>query len=549
MKRGLAVLLFICLMGAQITWASEIPDEMQANSYKFSEQTKNDHLGYLAFPRASGLDVRDSFLLGMTIDASGKPTSVSTCDSISDLDCLKMSDFTVAAILPSCSPLIISHCIKEFYAETSDGKRLEVIDKGPFTAFGANHFSGDQTVGIPNGGAPHLYQIPRAPHEAGDLYLAIASRSGHWSRSEPKMVDFDNTSITLYAVKIVNGSFTLFTPSTDVDQYLTRNQVNTLGADVNCVYNDDNSCAVAVSLPDEIRFGFQVSYPSLAQKWFHGRVENANVKVMATREATVVDISAKSANSSGFFLLKKRSEIPRALVDAEAAKIGKGSCTGESPEASCYDSNLWQTNRDMETFLQWLDLAGDKATFDPTIWTVNAMNQNLEHPQASFCSASSSGLVGLVSTNATQYLAGPPLYDQSSGELRYKVAAPHLRSDGSLFRGSYELVMDAKYASCLYSLAGNAIRASISITSESGRTVAATTNQGVREGWLYLSAKDFTFSSPTIGVRLSTASSNSNTSSIIDMTANVKTLKCVKGPKVVKVKGKSASCPKGYKKK
>lgn len=536
MRRLSLILLVLIFMGSHSSMGAVISDEMQMSASRLGQENSTGYLGYLAYPRSSGLDVRGSFLLGMKVEGSNKPEQVSLCKSISDDTCKEMNYFTVSAVLPTCNATLVQNCVADFFVKSSTGTQLEVIKVGSFSKNEPNYFDGDDVKGIPEGSSPTLYRIPGAPHEAGDLYLLLATRSGHWNKGDSRMTEFDNTSIALYAVKVINGTFQVFQPSVSVADYQIKNQINTFGSDSNCVYNDATACAVAYPLPTNISFGVTVNYSSLKENWFHGRVVDPLVQVVSGSNGVKVTIEAKAIKSTGFFVLKKKEELPASILDAQNKKIGKGSCTENSEDASCYDSNLWQTDEAMSTFLEWLDIAEDKATFDPTIWNINAMNQGLEHPRASICAPQSGDLVGMVSTNATQYIAGPPSFNTASSELEYKVAAPHLRADGSLFRGSYDLAMNADYARCLYGIKNGEVKASISVTSESGVAVAATAVQGIKAGWLYLSAKNFTFSSPTIKVKLEAEKSQN------------KTITCVKGKKIKKVSAVKPQCPKGYKK-
>jgi hypothetical protein len=72
----------------------------------------------------------------------------------------------------------------------------------------------------------------------------------------------------------------------------------------------------------------------------------------------------------------------------------------------------------------------------------------------------------------------------------------------------------------------------------------ATTVVNERDGWLYMSAKGFTFSSPTIKIKLSQGA-------VIVPAPMVKksTITCVKGKLIKKVTATNPKCPSGYKKK
>ena len=83
-----------------------------------------------------------------------------------------------------------------------------------------------------------------------------------------------------------------------------------------------------------------------------------------------------------------------------------------------------------------------------------------------------------------------------------------------------------------------------SIINESGEKSVATTTVSEKDGWLRMAAYGFTFSNPTLKVKL-TQDSNSNAA-----TSGVKTsVTCVKGKTTKKVSAVSPKCPAGYKKK
>jgi hypothetical protein len=126
--------------------------------------------------------------------------------------------------------------------------------------------------------------------------------------------------------------------------------------------------------------------------------------------------------------------------------------------------------------------------------------------------------------------------------LSYKVASLHYLPDGSAFHGSYDLIIRSDVARCLYKFSNAPISATISIVSEDGTNQVASTTVGEKDGWLYLSANGFTFSSPTVKVKLTQEGSPAAATKAVPRKIN-----CVKG-KVSKVVT-TATCPVGYKKK
>jgi hypothetical protein len=142
-----------------------------------------------------------------------------------------------------------------------------------------------------------------------------------------------------------------------------------------------------------------------------------------------------------------------------------------------------------------------------------------------------------VTTNSLWYSGNPPIFSKS--ELIYKVAALHFQPDGvTPFLGSYDLVLDSKAARCLYGYSSAPIQASLSIVSPNGEQQVATTTLTEQKGWLRLSAKGFTFSSPSIKIRLTQKNSSAS-----------KSISCQKGKTLTQVRGLKPVCPPGYSKK
>lgn len=143
----------------------------------------------------------------------------------------------------------------------------------------------------------------------------------------------------------------------------------------------------------------------------------------------------------------------------------------------------------------------------------------------------------MVTTNSNAYIAGPPSFND--GVLSYKVSSPHYDSKNEIQVGTYDLAIRSDIARCIYGFTSAPIQASVSIIYDDGQTKSATTVVSEKNNWLRLSAKGFTYSSPTVKVSLTQAGSKQ---------AKV-TVTCVKGKTTKKVSAVNPKCPTGYKKK
>ena len=179
--------------------------------------------------------------------------------------------------------------------------------------------------------------------------------------------------------------------------------------------------------------------------------------------------------------------------------------------------------------------------------------------------------------SATVFIPGPPSFNESEGTLDYKVLAPHSLPDGTVFKGTYDLLISSTLARCIYKFTSAPIKATVSVVSDAGVTQIVTTSITERDSFIHLAANGFTFSNPTIKVKLSqdvvVSPSTSPTPSVsatptptpeplvtpsptpaaktplVVIQAKKTTITCAKGKLIKKVSGVKPTCPAGYKKK
>jgi hypothetical protein len=192
-----------------------------------------------------------------------------------------------------------------------------------------------------------------------------------------------------------------------------------------------------------------------------------------------------------------------------------------------------------------------------TNWSFGSTSYQGRNDAEGACFSDTSKLLGLVTTNAPIYGSGPPKLTE--GFLTYKVAGAHHNADGSVFKGTYDFALRSTVARCLYGFSSAPIQSTVSVISGDGSvTNVASEIVQERDGWMTLSAKNFTFSAPIIRIKLSQAKAEapvqpSATPSAVAKTpsavAKMTTITCVKGKLIKKVVAVKPTCPKGYKKK
>ena len=157
-----------------------------------------------------------------------------------------------------------------------------------------------------------------------------------------------------------------------------------------------------------------------------------------------------------------------------------------------------------------------------------------------------------VTTNAIYQEV--PKWNPDTESIDLKLFAPHLKVNGSLNRGFYELRISESLAKCFWGInVSSKTRASITISYPGSDKEAAveTVITSFKDGIFQVQATNFTFSSPTIKAKILSqnliSDSNSNIASA-KPAAVKKVISCVKGKVTKKVTGTNPKCPSGYKK-
>jgi hypothetical protein len=285
--------------------------------------------------------------------------------------------------------------------------------------------------------------------------------------------------------------------------------------------------------------------------WMHGRISDPNISITTVGKVSELTVTANPIKvpvvykryiwnempealqklyvpTTGSYVGGNWSYSQRLLSDTDALDPMQRSMTSSPPP---YENNA------MNELISWLPFVGDKATAMPSYWSVRSLSGK-ELSTANSCFSNPNQLNGIVTTNSTQYSAGPPEFNKVEGFLNYKVASPHFTSSGEEFKGSYDLAMRSDVARCIYGFSKAPVSATVSIVSANGTPQVASTVFSEKDGWVYLSAKNFEYSSPSVRVKLEQAA-----------TPVKITITCVKNKVTKKVTGVSPKCPTGYKKK
>lgn len=457
------------------------------------------------------------------------------------------------SLLGPCTINLPKSCVESLVVTNKEGKKLTAKVDESFQSFNPQGFSGNREFGLPTSGNSFLYDIPELPHAGGTKYLVVAKVESRKLINENKFSEI-LLQIAVFAVSLESGKFEPNITPTDLTFELIngeRKRQDPLRIGkyhphvAKCIQQSQTQCAIPHPLPLDASFALTVNIDAKVQGWLHGRFSDASasLKVLADG-STKLQVSGKPVVVPMIGKYVKRSEMNKDLIDYYTAAPkplgGVGKCKEFDDKPNCLRQQLSFGEGAMREFLLWLPVMEDKAISAPTQWSVRAIPKTYTSTTTGgACYTNNPSVSGIVTTNATSYIASPPVFNTSTQTLDYKVAAPHYLPNGKEFFGTYDLLIDSKVARCIYGFTEAPIQATVSIVSAAGIEKATTTSVRERDGWLELSAKGFTFSNPVLRVKLTQDKPLEAAPKV-----GKKTIVCAKGTSIRKVTSKA--CPKGY---
>ena len=416
------------------------------------------------------------------------------CTSLNDAACANQSLRTYS-ILPRCETDVQKDCVESLGATTSQGVASEGVFSRYFPEQGLGDFEGNPGMNIPTGAAPSIFTLPGVPHSDGNEYMVIASVNGVTPTGGVQAPSSITIHASVYPVKVLAGSFMRNTPLENGFGVSHRSS-DKWG---NCASIADGFCAARQDFPANTKFSLSLRLSTPPKGWLHGRIFSPTVAYEAAGSSTRLKVDATPVQVAAVATWGKYSELP------EGAKRGSMNCSDTS---NCGQMNP-QSGGAHTSVEAWRAVYGDKASWVRGQWMYQTLAENeLADGSLSSCTSGASKFDGFITTNATGYAAGPPVFDPVGKSLSYVVAAPHTNAAGGLIVGTYDLMMRSELAACLYGANANDIVGSVSVVYD---TVTATTtdfktdvsNDGT---WFKVSASGFHYSMPTIKTTLSSKS-------------------------------------------
>jgi hypothetical protein len=548
MRKVLTVLLLGIVLGLpSFANAAGTPDEQWVPTVPADQ---SNYQGYRA--QESFLQSTEESYLGSWYNNESGTVSVKVCKSTTDANCSASAlKLQYSAVLPFCDSSSSPDCVSALTAQDESGTALTVNPIGQFPTSSFQQFTGDPALKLPSGSTAVLVDIPNAPHGGGTKYLVKVALKGQ-KRANQATFSSPEIQASIYAVKIIDGTFyevglndsPTALPVVDgplqMGEYAANGKLAATDNGIprpTCVSSSFTQCAQPYALPQNISFGFSLRLSNPPVGWLHGRMKHPTINLKTAGGITTLDVMGQPIKVPVAASWVTNDKVTPELQSFYAAR---GWHQNVMFISNSHDAGGFNEDS-MKEFLMWLPILSDKAAALPTLWTLNSMPSGQGGDKVSSCLSQSDNVAGVVTTNATMYIDGPPQFDKNQGALNYKVAAPHFEPDGTTaFKGTYDLAMNSKVARCIYGFTSAPVGATISVTSADGTPDIATTVLGEKNGWLSLGAYNFTFSNPTVQVKLSQASA-------VPTKVVSKKITCVKG-KTMKVVTTS-TCPAGYKKK
>ena len=575
-RKAVVAITLVIATGIQgIAFAAGVPDEQFVVS---APTTSGRQIGInLAEEKLAPLAL--SLLEAMTGESTDRFSRVLTkvqCQKIGAPGCEPEKYFVYSALLGNCNLTITTDCISAVTAKDANGREYSGTFVENFPGETPFTFIGDPSVNLPTGSSSFIVDFPQIPHKGGTQYLVIAYMQGSRGVGKEKF-EVESFNSAIYAVSKVGGTFNILGPEYNLrsDHTLGGRALSggtstvtdpVSGNKVACLMASKNYCAISWPLPLDTEFGLTLKLKQKVKGWLHGRIDGVDANITTSLDGDqLLKITGKPMVVPGVFKWFTQSDLPTPLKNyyatasetlMKASGSGWQGLNGEinGPDGLPYSimkENFGYGEGSFREVSAWIDAAGDKATYAPAVWTF----RSIQGQQYEECMKGSDSLSGIVTTNSTMYIANPPTFNQADQTLDYKVMSPHYLPDGSEFKGSYDLLIKGDVARCIYKFSSAPISASVSIVSSDGISQVATIVVNEKDGWLTLSAKGFTFSAPTLRVKLSQKAEPAPAKvdpapvAAPKPAAKKTTISCVKGKTVKKVTAVKPTCPAGFKKK
>lgn len=474
------------------------------------------------------------------------------CKSATDPHCADSTNLLADLVVPPCYKPTDRFCI-DGLAVGLEGQPVQAASLIRELKSGST--PADASLGLPGGGSASVWSAP-LKHQGGVGEYAVVVTGGYAKGKTDKEFSAFRFEAQVYPVTQKTGKYCAFEIYEVVDQFGEQNTSSRLsGADCSypaygeCILTEAGSCIAPAALQPNTRISLSLRMDNKVTGWLFGRMKDVDMKSTALdTKNNLLRVEATSLNlmSAKAWVKKSEAKNYKLLWDNITSKWFP--LPGEFDKWMAETGSSWgdmDPVGSFEAFAMWEPLLKPEAV-DNWRWNFAASNNNIANSPACLDKVGREKIVGLVTTNAPIYDGGAPKF--VDGFLQYKVAGLHNNADGSLFKGTYDMVIRSEFARCLYGFSNAPISATVSVIAADGTTQnVATENVNERDGWIYLIARNFTFSSPTMKIKLAQAKPATAPKSTAKTTVAPKTtISCIKGKTIRKVSAVKPVCPSGF---
>lgn len=450
-----ALTFLLTLSGNMVNATSEIPQKNPGTL--LTANHKPIAVGrayYFASPTAGGT----SYVQASNGGSSGPRTQ---CTGYDDPACsTSANNFLLAsAILGVCQSATEATCVESLSSVNSEGVSATM-----------NMIGGGATVFVENAslGLPRATQISRWEATDGTHYILKADVTKSFYKSDAAW-KVATTNVSAILVRISTSEVTDFARGTVGDPLK---------------FETGATFSLKIRLPKEI------------PGWFQGRLVGAKVSATAL---------TSGSTSYSFTGAPTNSPVPTAQLDYTTNPSlfdGMG-----APPTSFSVSGI-EPGNSLETFKRWSAQIDERAITTLQEWRIATYTAT-----SGLCFNSSSGVTGIVTTNAGSYAQQPPAWNATTKALEFGVGSSHLDENGSVIVGTYGVSLPTAAVKCLYGEGFVPDAAEVSVSYDNGSTPYSVTQKvAVTEGWINVSVSGFHYSAPKISMKL-TSSTAANTPS------------------------------------
>ncbi len=418
------------------------------------------------------------------------------CTSMADTNCAEAATSMLAASswLTPCASEADLGCIEELKISTNGSPTTALNFSAYLTSIDPD-IPEDLTYGIPKGATASIWTATN-----GDTYLIQAKTSLTWNVVPPatKWKISTNAFILNIHRVIMQPTNTYVGDKSPMHVALvtppggTTPLITTSGS--RCVQTLDK-CALPVRFRPSTRISSKVRLPDSFSGWMTGRLENG---IVSTTQLSNQRIRySVEADPSNTYIAGGAS-----LISQTPISYFGGSAPTQSWVGHQWPESLTAYKAHAATF-------GEKALYTRESWYLQSNNYSMSSMTAPAssrnCFASSSGMVGLMTTNASAFNNSVPSWDSKTGELTYEVASPHFDENGAVATGTYSLSLPPDAVKCLYG--DTALPSTVDVDVIEAGQVQQSQKVTVTQdaNWIRFFASGFHFSNPTLKVRLGIA--------------------------------------------